>query len=108
MLPWYTHTSDNTFRESIKASVRYLLSIQRPEGGWYGSWGICFTYATMFALEALALLGETYESSENVKRACDFLLEHQMDDGGWGESWEVCDLLDDDCFLHFHHPHSHV
>ena len=28
---------------------------QRPEGGWFGSWGICFTYATQFALESLSL-----------------------------------------------------
>jgi lanosterol synthase len=43
----------------------------------------------MFALESLALNGETYESSQRVRRACDFIIGKQMADGGWGESWKV-------------------
>lgn len=43
----------------------------------------------MFALESLALVGETYETSEIVRKACKFLLDKQMDDGGWGESYKV-------------------
>ena len=58
-----------------------------------GSWGICFTYATMFALQSLCLAGETYETSDTVRRACDFLVNKQRGDGGWGESFKVCDLL---------------
>lgn len=51
--------------------------------------GICFTYATMFALESLAIAGETYANSTAVRRACDFLVEKQKDDGGWGETYLV-------------------
>lgn len=51
--------------------------------------GICFTYATMFALEALSLVGENYTNSRSVREACDFLLQHRMDDGGWGETYMV-------------------
>lgn len=51
--------------------------------------GICFTYATMFALESLAIAGETHENSAAVRRACDFLVSKQMDDGGWGETYMV-------------------
>jgi lanosterol synthase len=54
--------------------------------------GICFTYATMFALESLAIAGETHENSAAVRRACDFLVSKQMDDGGWGETYMVCSL----------------
>ena len=61
-------------RRTIKAAVKYLHDAQRPEGGWFGSWGICFTYATQFALESLALVGETYATSERVRKACRFLL----------------------------------
>lgn len=43
----------------------------------------------MFAVESLALAGETYETSERVRKACSFLLGKQMADGGWGESYEV-------------------
>jgi lanosterol synthase len=51
--------------------------------------GICFTYATMFALESLAIAGETHENSAAVRRACDFLVAKQMEDGGWGETYMV-------------------
>lgn len=72
-----------------KGAIRYIHDSQRPDGSWYGSWAICFTYATMFALESLHLAGETYENSASVRKACEFLLARQMDDGGWGESYKV-------------------
>ncbi|EJD47041.1 lanosterol synthase [Auricularia subglabra TFB-10046 SS5] len=76
---------------AIRAAAEYVRREQYPEGGWYGSWGICFTYATMFALESLALVGETYANSQRVRRACEFLLSHQKRDGGWGESYRSCE-----------------
>ena len=79
--------------KTIQRAITYLHSIQLPEGGWVGSWGICFTYATMFALESLSLVGETYETSESARRACDFLVSKQRADGGWGESYKVCYTL---------------
>lgn len=76
----------------IEAATRYLCAAQRPDGSWYGSWGICFTYAAMFALESLALAGETCANSERVRRGCAFLLKHQdAQDGGWGESYKSCE-----------------
>ena len=68
-------------------AVGFIRRSQRPDGSWYGSWGVCFTYAAMFALESLALVGETYETSERVRRACHFLLDKRMEDGCWGESY---------------------
>jgi len=79
-------------RTAIRGSITYLHAAQQPEGGWVGSWGICFTYATMFALESLSLVGETYETSESARRACDFLVSKQRADGGWGESYKVCHI----------------
>ena len=76
-------------RSTIKGAIGYLHRAQKPEGGWFGSWGICFTYATMFALESLSLVGETYETSAHARRACDFLIGKQRADGGWGESYKV-------------------
>ncbi|KAF7361692.1 Terpene cyclase/mutase family member [Mycena venus] len=75
---------------TVARAIKYLHGQQRADGSWYGSWGICFIYATLFALESLALAGETYANSPRVKRACQFLLSKQMPDGGWGESWESC------------------
>lgn len=74
---------------TITDAVKYLRKAQQPSGGWVGSWGICFTYATQFALESLALVGETYSNGTHARRACEFLLEKQRPDGGWGESYKV-------------------
>jgi hypothetical protein len=67
--------------------------------------GICFTYATMFALESLAIAGETHENSAAVRRACDFLVSKQMEDGGWGETYMVS-IPASTFFPHIHPPSS--
>ncbi len=79
--------------KTIQRGIQFLKDVQQPEGGWVGSWGICFTYATMFALEGLGLAGETYKTSESARRACDYLVSKQRADGGWGESYKACHLL---------------
>lgn len=64
--------------------------------GWYGSWGICFTYANMFALESLASVGDTYENCDSSRRACDYMLSKQRADGGWSESYRVSIIARED------------
>jgi lanosterol synthase len=87
---------DPTYRRAeidgtVERAVRYILRAQRADGSWFGSWAVCFTYATMFALESLSLAGQTYTSSAPVRKACEFLLARQSPaDGGWGESFESC------------------
>lgn len=76
---------------TIESALAYIRRAQREDGSWYGSWGICFTYAGMFALESLASVGETYENSERVRKACHFFLDRQEADGGWGESYKGCE-----------------
>jgi len=56
----------------------------------YGQWGVCFTYATWFALTALTAAGESYESCAAIRDAVAFLLRTQLQDGGWGESYLSC------------------
>jgi lanosterol synthase len=72
-------------------AIEYIRKAQRPDGSWYGSWGICFTYAGMFAMESLACAGETYANSARVRKGCQFFLDHQMEDGGWGETYRSCE-----------------
>ncbi|KAB2110056.1 Lanosterol synthase [Alternaria gaisen] len=86
--PDYRTAEISAFRDR---AVSYIRAAQRPDGSWYGSWGICFTYAGMFALESLKCSGEQYENSERVRRACQFFLDKQMDDGGWGETYKSCE-----------------
>ncbi|KAF8328406.1 terpene synthase [Cantharellus anzutake] len=80
----------NEIDTTIRRAISYIHKSQRADGSWFGSWGICFTYATMFALESLSQNGETYNSSESVKKACEFLRSKQKLDGGWGETYMSC------------------
>lgn len=89
----YPHYRVADIEHVTKRAVEFLHNAQKPEGGWYGSWGICFTYATQFALESLSLVGEIYTTSKSARRACDFLVSKQRADGGWGESWESCEKI---------------
>lgn len=73
----------------IKRATNWIKTNQKIDGAWYGSWGICFTYATMFALEGMASIGETFTNSKTSKRGCEFLVSKQREDGGWSESYKV-------------------
>ncbi|EMF12290.1 terpene synthase [Sphaerulina musiva SO2202] len=77
----------------ITRAVDWIRGNQAADGSWYGSWGICYTYAGWFALESLKSQGETYENSERVRRACQFFLDRQEADGGWGESYKSCETV---------------
>ncbi|KAB5570734.1 putative squalene-hopene-cyclase [Coniochaeta sp. 2T2.1] len=70
----------------MERSCAYLGRDQFPDGGWMGSWGVCFSYATGFALQGLACAGRFEDTCPMARRACAFLLRHQNPDGGWGES----------------------
>ncbi|CAN1813901.1 Beta-amyrin synthase [Linum perenne] len=74
----------------IEDAVGYLEATQTHEGGWYGNWGVCYTYGTWFALRGLAAVGKTCNNSFAVRRGVDFLLAIQQSDGGWGESYLSC------------------
>lgn len=85
--PDYRSNEVNTF---ISRATKWIKTSQKADGSWYGSWGICFTYAAMFALESMASIDETYGNSQVSKRGCDFLISKQRPDGGWSESYKVC------------------
>ncbi|XP_044464572.1 cycloartenol synthase 2-like [Mangifera indica] len=72
---------------SIAKAVKFIESIQQPDGSWYGSWGVCFTYGTWFGIKGLVSSGKTNGSNHRIKKACEFLLSKQLPCGGWGESY---------------------
>ena len=74
---------------AIQAGRYFMKSIQRPDGSWYGSWGVCFTYGTWFGIEGLLAAGESVDS-DCIQRAVKFLLSKQNPNGGWGESYLAC------------------
>jgi cycloartenol synthase len=76
--------------KAISDGVHFILRTQRPDGSWYGSWGVCFTYGAWFGLTGLAAAGVTYNGNHAMKRGVAFLLERQNPDGGWGESYLAC------------------
>ncbi|CAN6899287.1 unnamed protein product [Brassica oleracea] len=62
---------------SIPATIEkeVALKIQEADGSWYGSWVICYTYATWFSLGGLARTGKTYENYLAMHEGVDFLQE---------------------------------
>ncbi len=79
---------------AIEKGRAFIKSVQRADGSWYGSWGVCFTYATWFGIEGLVNGGEaTYRDgnpSPAIRKACEFLVSKQNPDGSWGESFLSC------------------
>ncbi|KAF5804688.1 putative lupeol synthase [Helianthus annuus] len=71
----------------ISRALKYIHDTQNPDGSWYGCWGICYTYGTWFAVDALVACGMNYGNSPALQKACEFLLSKQLSDGGWGESY---------------------
>ncbi|XP_039030288.1 cycloartenol synthase-like [Hibiscus syriacus] len=71
----------------ISKAINFIRSIQRPDGSWYGSWGVCFVYGTWFGIKGLVASGRSYHGCDSIRRACDFLLSKQLQSGGWGESY---------------------
>ena len=90
----YPEYRKDDIEKAISKALKYIRKAQRADGSWYGSWGICFTYAGMFAAESLASVGETYSNSDRLRKACEFLLSKQMADGGWGESYRSCEICE--------------
>ncbi|XP_050231162.1 lupeol synthase-like [Mercurialis annua] len=74
----------------ITNAISFIEATQRADGSWYGSFAICFTYGTFFALKGLAAAGKTYETCLAIRKGVDFLLKSQGNDGGWGESYLSC------------------
>ncbi|KAJ6906963.1 cycloartenol synthase-like [Populus alba x Populus x berolinensis] len=74
----------------IAEAANFIEKIQATDGSWYGSWGVCFTYAGWFGIKGLVAAGMAYNSSSSIRKACDYLLSKELAGGGWGESYLSC------------------
>ncbi|EPS60486.1 beta-amyrin synthase, partial [Genlisea aurea] len=89
----FPHHREKEIQTFIDKAANFVERIQRPDGSWYGIWGVCFTYATWFALEGLKAAGRTHRNCLAVRRGVEFFLKRQNDDGGWGESYLSCPTM---------------
>lgn len=86
----YPNYRADEIAKSIQSGRKFLKSIQRPDGSWYGSWGNCFCYGTWFGIDGLVAAGEDPKTSPAIKKAVEFFLKQQRPNGGWGESYVAC------------------
>ena len=90
----YSSYRTNEINDAVRIGSKFIKKKQLQDGSWYGSWAVCFTYATWFGIEGLISAGESnYKDkivSEHIQKACEFLISKQREDGSWGESWLSC------------------
>jgi len=80
---------------SVRRGVEYLIRSQRPDGSWFGRWGVAYIYGTYLALRGLRAAGEDLREAY-ILRAGEWLRSIQNADGGWGES---CASYDQGAFV---------
>ena len=75
----------------MRAACRYLEETQKPDGSWFGRWGVNYVYGTWSVMCALNAAG--YAGDHPVmRRGADWLRAIQNADGGWGEDCESYSL----------------
>jgi squalene-hopene/tetraprenyl-beta-curcumene cyclase len=67
----------------IASGVNFLRATQRPDGSWWGRWGVNFVYGTWCAISALGMLKS---GTDMIERGAAWLIAKQNADGGWGET----------------------
>ncbi len=68
----------------IAPALLRLRAWQRPDGSWWGRWGVNHVYGTWCVVTALSALG--LQGDPAVRRAVRWLEAAQRRDGGWGET----------------------
>ena len=76
----------------VRDGLEYLRETQRPDGSWWGRWGVNFIYGTWCVISAL---GALRTGEDMIQRGAQWLISKQNADGGWGET---CHSYEDESF----------
>jgi squalene cyclase len=52
----------------VERGAQFIERTQRPDGSFYGSWAVCFTYAAWFAVRGLVAAGRDPKKNDTIKR----------------------------------------
>lgn len=74
--------------EKIERAVNWLLKNQKPDGSWYGRWGIAYIYGTWAAITGLIAVG-VKPGHPAVQKAVQWLLSIQNADGGFEQTSQL-------------------
>ncbi|MGZ6071592.1 MAG: 2,3-oxidosqualene cyclase [Myxococcaceae bacterium] len=74
-------------RAPIRRGEQFIRRVQRADGSWEGSWGVCFSYGAWFGTAGLVAAGARTDDPA-LRRAADYLEAHQRPDGSWSETLE--------------------
>jgi squalene-hopene/tetraprenyl-beta-curcumene cyclase len=85
MLEMLGHLGWTCSAPAAQRAIAFLKREQKPEGCWFGRWGVNYIYGTWSVLAGLRSIGERMDQPY-IRRAVDWLIGHQNPDGGWGES----------------------
>ena len=75
----------------VERAVAFILSLQEPDGSWFGRWGVNYIYGTFLVLRGLDAIGVNHGEPQ-IQRAAKWIRSVQHSDGGWGET---CGTYDD-------------
>jgi len=75
-------------RGPIRRGERFIRKVQRADGSWEGSWGVCFSYGAWFGTAGLIAAGAR-PGDPALRRAADYLEARQRPDGSWSETLEA-------------------
>ena len=87
---WQSKHGEKLYRdEDAQRAITFLLSLQEPDGSWWGRWGVNYIYGTYLALVGLRSISPFVGfdmNSDRIQQATAWLRSVQNADGGWGET----------------------
>uniref|UniRef100_A0AAX7U7C0 Terpene cyclase/mutase family member n=1 Tax=Astatotilapia calliptera TaxID=8154 RepID=A0AAX7U7C0_ASTCA len=91
-------------RSTLREGLEYCRKVQRPDGSWEGSWGVCFTYGMWFGLEAFACMGHVYENGhpdrKSIERGVQMLIDKQLPNGDWPQE-NIAGVFNKSCAISY-------